>query len=584
MEYSPLFFLLLIDASDILREYWGYPSFRPLQREIIDSVLAGHDTLAILPTGGGKSLTYQVPSLILPGVTLVISPLIALMTDQVRSLRKRGIRAIVLHGGLSHNRVLDILEQAQFGAYDLIYLSPERLVSEFFRTRIQYVDVSLIAVDEAHCISQWGYDFRPPYLRIAEIRNYFPNAPVLALTASATKNVADDIEKFLSLPGCESSFKRFCQSIRRDNIVYVVRYTKDRYRTIDDILKAVPGTAIIYSRIRQMTEDIASVLCEIGYTADFYHAGLDRIAREERQQKWMNGQIRVLCATNAFGMGIDKPDVRVVIHFDIPDSLEAYYQEAGRAGRDGEKSYAVLLANDRSVDALLHRHEHIFPTKEYIRDVYQKLAEYYVIGAGSGLGAVFPFELEKFCHYARLRYSDVQSALQVLQWAGYITITDAMDDASKLQILLSPKDIFVWKQNQIDQDRILDSIMRRYTGIFTDTMHINEEIIADSLSITSTDVYNHLTSLASRGIVKYVPFRHTPLLIYETERKDSLLLEIPEDAYEQRINNLCERLKYMYNYVVSTQCRTSILARYFGEQDLSVCQHCDNCLTNLKSM
>lgn len=572
----------MLDPSDILREYWGYPSFRPLQREIIDSVLSGHDTLAILPTGGGKSLTFQVPSLMRPGVTLVISPLIALMSDQVRSLRKRGIRAIVLHGGLSHNRILDILEQAQYGAYDLIYLSPERLASQFFRTRIQYVEVSLIAVDEAHCISQWGYDFRPPYLRIAEIRQYFPNAPVLALTASATKNVAEDIEKYLAIPGTEPSFTRFRQSIRRDNIVYVVRYTKDRYRTIDDILKAVPGSAIIYSRIRQLTEDIASVLQEIGYAADFYHAGLDRDAREERQQKWMNGELRVLCATNAFGMGIDKPDVRVVIHFDIPDSLEAYYQEAGRAGRDGEKSYAVLLANDRTVDALLSRHERLFPTKDFIRDVYQKLAEHYVIGAGSGDGAVFPFELEKFCHYAHLRYSDVQSALQVLQWAGYITVTEAMDDASKLQIILSPNDIFLWKQQQIDSDRILDAIMRRYTGIFTDTMHINEEIIADSLGITSTDVYLHLTNLASRGIVNYIPFRHTPLLIYETERQDSALLKIPEDAYEQRITNLCERLKYMRDYVVSTQCRTSILARYFGEEDLTPCHHCDNCLSHRK--
>ena len=569
----------MADVDDILRQYWGYDSFRPLQREIIDSVISGHDTLAILPTGGGKSLTFQIPALALPGTALVISPLIALMSDQVQNLRKRNIRAVVIHSGLTHDRIYDILEQASYGAYDLLYVSPERLTSEFFRTRLRYININLIAVDEAHCISQWGYDFRPSYLKIAEIREFFPEAPVLALTASATQYVADDIvNKLSSLSG--DSFVRFRSSVRRDNLVYVVRSSDDRLGTLVNILNAVPGTSIVYCRTREGTQKISDCLADCGFSVSYYHAGLDRDEREKRQAEWISGKLRVLCATNAFGMGIDKADVRTVIHFDIPDTLEAYYQEAGRAGRDGQKSYAVLLAPPSSVDALLHRHEKVFPTKDFIRVVYQRLAEYFIIGEGSGLDAVFPFSLEEFCHATKMQYAAVRASLKVLEWSGYITLTEEFDDASKMQILVSPSSEELWTRLHIGSDPILDIVMRLYTGVFTDRVHINEDKIAVLLGIDRNDVYNHLAALDRAGVVKYVPFRRSPLLIYNIERKDSAKLYIPDEAYEQRIRNFRDRLLQVHKYVIDGKtCRSLLLEHYFGETSSTPCRHCDNCLS-----
>lgn len=569
----------MADVDEILRQYWGYDSFRPLQREIIDSVVSGHDTLAILPTGGGKSLTFQIPALALPGTALVISPLIALMSDQVHNLRKRNIRAIVIHSGLTHDRIYDIMEQASYGAYDLIYVSPERLTSEFFRTRLRYININLIAVDEAHCISQWGYDFRPSYLKIAEIREYFPDAPILALTASATPEVANDIvDKLASHLG--SSFVRFHSSVRRDNLVYVVRSSDDRLGTLVNILNAVPGSAIVYFRTREATQKISDCLTECGFSVSYYHAGLDRDERDERQGDWLSGKLRILCATNAFGMGIDKADVRVVVHFDIPDTLEAYYQEAGRAGRDGKKSYAVLLAPPSSVDALLHRHEKVFPSKDFIRVVYQRLAEYFIVGEGSGLDAVFPFSLEEFCHATRMQYAAVRASLKVLEWSGYITLTEEFDDASKMQILVSPSSEELWTRLRIGSDPILDIIMRLYTGVFTDRVHINEDKIAVLLGIDRNDVYTHLSALDRAGVIKYVPFRRSPLLIYTTERKDSEKLHIPDEAYEFRIRQLRNRLSHIHKYATDTSnCRSLLLERYFGETSSEPCHHCDNCLS-----
>lgn len=567
-----------VTPIDILKEYWGYDSFRGMQQDIIESVLDGHDTLAIMPTGGGKSITFQVPAIMRPGTTIVISPLIALMTDQVQNLRKRGVRAIVLHSGLSHSRIFDILEQAQYGAYDLIYVSPERLQSELFRTRISYVEVNLIAVDEAHCISEWGYDFRPSYLKISELRQMMPDVPVLALTASATKQVEEDICKNLSLPSSQP-FKIFRQSIKRDNLVYVVRNTEDRVAETAHILRSVAGTAIVYTRSRDKAELLARFLKdEYLLAADFYHAGLDSAERTKRQESWANGKTLILCATNAFGMGIDKPDVRLVIHYDIPDSLEAYYQEAGRAGRDGLKSYAVLLSDSLLAERLLHRHENVYPPKEYIRNVYQKLAEYYVIGADSGLGAVFPFEIEKFCRTMKLQFGMAMAAIQVLEWAGYLTLTEPMSDASKVKILISPKDIWQWKMSNLDDDLVMEYIMRMYTGVFTDTVHINEEDIAVYTHTSSDAVYRHLTKLAKKGDILYIPFKRTPLLIYETARKDSQKLIIPAEAYDHRIEHMAERLRKVYEYVTSDRCRTELLEEYFGDEEVKPCGVCDNCL------
>lgn len=540
--------------------------------------MSGQDTLAIMPTGGGKSITFQVPALMRPGTTIVISPLIALMTDQVQNLRRRGVRAVVLHSGLSHSRIFDILEQAEFGAYDLIYVSPERLQSELFRTRISYIDVNLIAVDEAHCISEWGYDFRPSYLKIPELRKLMPEVPVLALTASATKHVEEDICKNLTITG-ETNFSVFRQSVRRDNLVYVVRQTEDRVAEAAHILNSVPGTAIIYTRSREKTEMVARNLKDsYCIAADFYHAGLDSDERTKRQEAWMKGKTRVLCATNAFGMGIDKSDVRLVIHYDVPDSLEAYYQEAGRAGRDGKKSYAVILTDNTLTERILHRHENFFPPKEYIRKVYQKLAEYFVIGADSGLGAVFPFELERFCQTMKLQYGAVSSALQVLEWAGYITLTEARSDASKVKILISPKDIWQWKMSNIDDDLVMEYIMRMHTGVFTDAVHINEEDIAIYTHTSNDAIYRHLRKLAKKGDIQYIPFKRTPLLIYNTARIDVAKLTIPVEAYDNRIAHAAERLRKVYEYVVSDRCRTELLEEYFGDDDTKSCGICDNCL------
>lgn len=568
----------MVKAIDILKEYWGYDSFRGQQEDIIDSVLSGKDTLAIMPTGGGKSITFQVPALMRPGTTIVISPLIALMTDQVQNLRKRGVRAVVLHSGLSHSRIFDTLEQAQFGAYDLIYVSPERLQSELFRTRIAYIDVNLIAVDEAHCISEWGYDFRPSYLKIPELRQLMPEVPVLALTASATKQVEEDICRHLSISE-EARFKVFRQSVKRDNLVYVVRQTEDRVAEAAHILNSVPGTAIIYTRTREKTELVSrSLRDDFGIAADFYHAGLDSAERTKRQEAWMKGKTRVLCATNAFGMGIDKSDVRMVIHYDVPDSLEAYYQEAGRAGRDGKKSYAVILTDNALTERILHRHENVFPPKEYVKKVYQKLAEYFVVGADSGLGAVFAFELEKFCQTMKLQYGAVSAALQVLEWAGYITLTEARSDASKVKILISPKDIWQWKMSNIDDDLVMEYIMRMHTGVFTDAVHINEEDIAIYTHTTADAIYRHLKKLSKKGDIQYIPFKRTPLLIYNTARMDVSKLTIPAEAYDSRIEKMAGRLRKVYEYVVSDRCRTELLEEYFGDEDIKPCGICDNCL------
>ncbi len=565
-----------VDFHQILQENWGYTDFRPLQHDIIESVTSGRDTLAILPTGGGKSLTYQVPALALPGLTIVISPLIALMTDQVNNLKTRGIRAEVLHAGLHRQKILYILEQAQYGAYNLLYLSPERLVSELFIKRLEFIDVSLIAVDEAHCISEWGYDFRPSYIRIVELRKFFPKVPVLALTASATPDVIDDIQDKLQLTDCNI----FRGGVERDNLYYVVRIVRDKVEELFKVLKGVNSTSIVYARSRAKCEELAKILLSAGFSANYYHAGLDSEERTKRQNSWMDGETEILCATNAFGMGIDKSNVRVVVHYDIPDALEQYYQEAGRAGRDGNKAYAVLLATNGDLDRLGKRHEKVYPPKEYVRQVYQNLANYYVVGVGSGCNSVFPFSLEEFCHSCKMSYSMVSGALSILQWSGYITITEEMESSSKLKVVKAPPELFEWRMAHPENDRVLEFILRSCTGIFTDFHYINEDYIAHSLQINRDTVYNTLRLLHQLNVVFYIPYKRSPLLIYEMDREDADTLFIPSSAYENRIERLRVRLSHMYQYVSDTEmCRSKILAHYFGQKDALACGHCDVCLS-----
>lgn len=563
----------------ILKENWGYEDFRPLQLEIIESIGAGMDTLAILPTGGGKSLTYQVPALAMEGMALIVSPLIALMTDQIQNLRKRGIRAEVIHAGMNRDKVFNILEQAQYGAFKMLYVAPERLQSDLFLKRLQFLKLSFIAVDEAHCISEWGYDFRPSYLKIAELREMYPDVPIMALTASATPDVVTDIKDKLAFREPSNMFQA---SVERQNLCYVVRMTDNKDAQLFKILNSVVGSTIIYTRTRDGAEKVAKMLQSMDFSANYYHAGLESQERKERQNQWMSGQTRILCATNAFGMGIDKSDVRLVIHYDIPDALEAYYQEAGRAGRDGQKSYAVLLTTPSSVEQLVRRHEKVFPPKEYVRAVYQHLANYYVVGEGSGEGAVYPFKLEEFCHTCRLSYSMTQGALNILQWAGYITLTEEMESPSKLKVIMHPSKLYEWRMEHPQKDHIFETILRLYTGIFTDAKHINEDRIAILAHTTREEVYAHLIWLHRVGIVQYVPFKRTPLLIYNTDRKDADTLYIPPVAYENRIDRMYVRLVSIYEYSTKDTCRSVLLARYFGQSDTQPCGRCDVCIANKK--
>ena len=565
----------------ILKENWGYEDFRPLQLDIIESIGSGKDTLAILPTGGGKSLTYQVPALAMEGMALIVSPLIALMVDQIQNLKKRGIRAEVIHAGMNRDKVFDILEQAQYGAFKMLYVAPERLQSDLFLKRLQFLKLSFIAVDEAHCISEWGYDFRPSYLKIAELREMYPDVPILALTASATPDVVTDIKDKLAF---RTPHNMFQASVERHNLCYVVRMTDNKDAQLFKILNSVAGSTIIYTRTRDGAEKVAKMLQSMDFLANYYHAGLESKERKERQNQWMSGETRILCATNAFGMGIDKADVRLVIHYDIPDALEAYYQEAGRAGRDGQKSYAVLLTTPSSVEQLVRRHEKVFPPKEYVRAVYQHLANYYVIGEGSGEGAVYPFKLEEFCHTCRLSYSMAQGALNILQWAGYITLTEEMESPSKLKVIMYPSKLYEWRMEHPKNDHILETILRSYTGLFTDAKHINEDRIAIMAQSSREEVYAYLIWLHRVGVVQYVPFKRTPLLIYNIDRQDADTLYIPPMAYENRIDRMYSRLVSIYEYATKETCRSVLLARYFGQTDTQPCGHCDVCIANKKKV
>ena len=575
--------------QDILRQYWGYDDFRGIQREIIESIGSGHDTLGLMPTGGGKSITFQVPALSKEGTCIVITPLIALMKDQVENLRRRGIRAAAIYSGLTREEIVITLENCIFGAVKILYVSPERLSSELFQTKLRHMHVSFITVDEAHCISQWGYDFRPSYLEIAKIRKFLPGIPVLALTATATPQVVDDIcDKLSRNVECgmwnENShipFNVFRMSFERRNLAYVVRQTTDKREQLIHILQNVKGTAIVYTRSRRRTKEFAELLNEAGISATFYHAGLDTATKDERQIAWQNDKTRVMVATNAFGMGIDKPDVRVVIHVDCPDSVEAYFQEAGRAGRDGQKAYAVLLYNDADHRKLEKRISDTFPEKDFIREVYEHLAYFYQIGVGSGYNHTFEFNIDKFCHTFRHFPIQVDSALKILNRAGYIEYTEEQDNQARVMFTVSRNELYRLENNTDNEERVITALLRNYGGLFTDYNYIDESFIAQQCGLQSQQVYLILKNLSQRHILHFIPQKKTPYIRYAQRREDKEHIQLMPVIYEERKAQFAERIHAMIAYATNDSvCRSRQLLRYFGEDNDHDCRQCDVCLSH----
>ena len=571
----------------ILKQYWGYDDFRGIQKEIIESICSGHDTLGLMPTGGGKSITFQVPALAQKGVSIVITPLIALMKDQVDHLLRRGIKAAAIYSGLTHEEIIITLENCIFGDVKLLYVSPERLASELFQTKLRHMKVSFITVDEAHCISQWGYDFRPSYLEIANIRKLLPGVPVLALTATATPAVVDDIcEKLSRSEECgvrSEGFNVFRMSFERKNLVYVVRQAHDKREQLIHILSRLQGTAIVYVRSRQRTKEYAELLMKAGISATFYHAGLDTSVKDERQQAWQEGKTRVIVATNAFGMGIDKPDVRVVIHIDCPDSIEAYFQEAGRAGRDGLRSYAVLLYNNGDKRKLEKRVADTFPEKDYIRQVYEHLAFFYQIGIGSGYNHTFEFNIDKFCHAFHHFPIQVDSALKILTRAGYIEYTEEQDNQARLMFTISRGELYKLENNSPNEDKIITTLLRNYGGLFTDYHYIDEGFLASQTALEPQQVYQTLKGLGQRHILHFIPQKKTPYIRYTQRREDKEYLQFTPAIYEERLDQFRQRIQAVIQYATDDQvCRSRQLLRYFGETDSHDCGLCDVCLSHRK--
>ena len=563
--------------QSILQKYWGYPDFRGIQRNIIESIASGRDTLGLMPTGGGKSITFQVPALAQEGVCIVITPLIALMKDQVLHLKERGILADAIYADKSRSEILQTLDNTIFGGVKILYVSPERLASEMFQTKLRHIHVSFITVDEAHCISQWGYDFRPSYLQIADIRKMKPGVPILALTATATPEVVEDIQEKLHF----SEKNVFKMSFERKNLAYVVREAEDKQSEMIHILQSVGGSAIIYARSRKRTKEMAQLLSQQGITATFYHAGLDPDVKDQRQKAWQKDEVRVMCATNAFGMGIDKPDVRMVIHIDCPDSLEAYFQEAGRAGRDGQKSYAVLLYNKHDELKLSKRVEDTFPQKELIQDIYEHLAYFYQIGVGSGQGKTFEFDIEKFCVTYKYFPTKVDAALRILERSGYLHYEDNPDGKARVMFLLGRNDLYLLDQLSPGQDAVVTALLRSYGSLFVDLTYIDEAMIARQAELTIQQVYFALKSLAARYIIKFIPRRKIPFITYTRDRVDGNKVVIPKEVWESRREQYEKRIKSMIHYAKNDEeCRSKQLLAYFGEENDSECKQCDVCLAN----
>ena len=560
----------------LLKKYWGYDDFRGIQREIIESIMAGRDTLGLMPTGGGKSITFQVPALAQEGVCIVITPLIALMKDQVQNLRKRGIKAAAIHSGLSHDELLITLDNAVFGAVKLLYVSPERLTSDIFLTKLQHMRVSFICVDEAHCISQWGYDFRPSYLQIAEIRRLLPDAPVLALTATATPAVVSDIQQRLAFKQ-ENVFR---MSFERKNLAYVVRHAEDKFDELLHILNNLKGSAIVYARSRERTKEYADLLCKAGLQATYFHAGLDNAVKDQRQRDWQADKVRIMVATNAFGMGIDKPDVRIVAHIDCPSSIEAYFQEAGRAGRDGQKAYAVLLYNPSDQHKLEKRINDTFPPLDYVRQVYEHLAYFYQVGVGSGYNAIFEFNIELFCKTYHHFPIQVVSALKILNRAGYIDFTEEEDNQARVKFILERDDLYRLKENSPNEERLITALLRNYSGLFNDYRYIDEAYLAQLIGVSRPQVYMLLKDLSQKRIINFIPQKRTPYVRYMQRREEQEHLHFPKEVYDDLRTRFSERIKAMIDYATSEGiCRSRLLLDYFGETRTKDCGQCDVCVS-----
>jgi len=558
----------------ILKQYWGYDDFRPLQGDIIKSIASGKDTLGLMPTGGGKSLTFQVPTLAMDGICIVVTPLIALMKDQVENLKKRGIAAVAIYSGMTHNDILMTLENAVFEAYKFLYVSPERLGTTIFMEKIVHANVCMIAVDESHCISQWGYDFRPSYLRIADVRDLLPDVPVLALTATATPEVVDDIQTKLRF----KEKNLFQKSFHRSNLAYVVRTVENKDENLLKIINNVPGTSVVYVRNRKKTKEVADFLNLNGIPAENFHAGLKNDTKDAKQSRWMSGETRVIVSTNAFGMGIDKAEVRTVVHLDLPDSLEAYFQEAGRAGRDEQKAYAVLLYNNSDAVKMRKRVADTFPGKEMVLKVYEALGNYFQVGFGSGLDKVFAFDIGDFCMKFKLPVLITYNCLKILQQAGYIELTDEQDSSSRVLFTVGKDDLYKMKQSP-EQEQLIHILLRSYTGLFTDLASVDEEVIARRLKWTHDQVYQQLVGLSKERYIQYIPRKKTPYLTFTREREATDRIALGKEAYDDRRARYISRIKSVLDYAQDENaCRSQILLSYFGEKNTHACGKCDICL------
>ena len=563
------------EFTQILTKYWGYAAFRPLQEEIIQSVASGKDTLGLMPTGGGKSVTYQVYSLSKPGICLVITPLIALMKDQVENLNQRGIKALAIYSGMSSQEIKIALDNAAWGNYKFLYLSPERISTERFKERINQLDVNLIAVDEAHCISQWGYDFRPSYLKIAELRDLLPDVPVLAVTATATSQVIDDIQaqlKFKTPNVLRTSFYR-------SNLIYLLRNEEDKVNYLVKAVLKAKGTGIVYVRSRKQAHEISDLFRKSKISADFYHAGLSSKVRSERQENWKSGRCRVIVSTNAFGMGIDKADVRFVIHLETPDSVEAYFQEAGRAGRDGKTGYSVLLFNNSDKVKLQKNVAKSFPEPDVIKRIYEAICNFYQLAVGFGKDQIFEFSMAMFASKFSFQITEVYNSLKILQREGYLELTDELDNPSKVYFQVGRDDLYKFQVANSDFDGFIKLLLRSYTGLFTNYVSIDEQLLATRAKVSPDLVYQFLCRLRTQKIIDYIPQKKTPFIIFAIERIDPDRIRISKENYGDRKRDYLNRIEAMIHYASSGhKCRSQLLLQYFGETESVRCGKCDVCM------